>query len=96
MLNPIGQEIAALTLDPRGAWRLTLADGRELLLGREQLAFRLRRFIGVHAELARLDDVRRVDLRYPNGLALIRGDRAPSDAQLAAREAPEGASPNHG
>ncbi|MGB0514656.1 MAG: cell division protein FtsQ/DivIB, partial [Wenzhouxiangellaceae bacterium] len=96
MLNPIGMEIAALKLDPRGAWQLTLADGRELLLGRDQLAFRLRRFIAVHAELARLNDVRRIDLRYPNGLALIRGDRAPADARLAIREAHQGASPNHG
>ena len=76
LLQAADLEIARLDIDPRGAWRLELGDGRELLLGREQLEPRLQRFLAVRSELARLPEVRRIDLRYPNGLALVTRDQA--------------------
>ncbi len=69
-LNRRGLEVAALDLDPRGAWTLHLADGRVLLLGRELLAERVDRFLTVHQELAKIGNLLRIDLRYPNGLAV--------------------------
>lgn len=107
LLRPADLDIARLSLDPRGAWRLELGDGRELLLGREQLELRLQRFLAVRSELARLSAVRRIDLRYPNGLALVRGTE-PADDGANERFAdgrsdrprdtrpPQGESPNHG
>ena len=99
-LQPADLEIALLALDPRGAWRIELHDGRELLLGREQIEQRLGRFLAVRGELERYDDVRRIDLRYPNGLALVRGpvpeEEASEAARLADREPVSGAQPNHG
>jgi len=100
LLQPADLEIALLALDPRGAWRIELNDGRELLLGREQLEQRLGRFLAVRSELARYDDIRRIDLRYPNGLALVRGqaldNAAVEAARLADRNPIPGAKPNHG
>lgn len=100
LLQAADLEIAVLALDPRGAWRIELSDGRELLLGREQLEQRLARFLKVKNELARRDDIRRIDLRYPNGLALVRRASGDADVAAAARLADRnpipGAKPNHG
>ena len=43
-LNPLGMRISELRLSPRRAWRISLADGVELALGREQADSRLARF----------------------------------------------------
>lgn len=106
-----GIEIARLSLDPRGAWSVVLEDGLELLLGRDEVESRVTRFLAVHDRLSRVADIRRVDLRYPNGLAI---DATPGpvnerpaepgterDTELAARTGPtnEPAPPmdrNHG
>lgn len=100
MLQQADLDIAVLALDPRGAWRIELTDGRELLLGREQLEHRLERFLAVRGELARFDDIRTIDLRYPNGLALVRAgavdEEAADAAQLANRNPIRGVRPNHG
>ncbi|TVQ36101.1 MAG: FtsQ-type POTRA domain-containing protein [Wenzhouxiangella sp.] len=70
-LAGIGIDIARLTVDERGAWRLGLGNGIELILGREHIDQRLARFIAVH-DLLRADERRlaRVDMRYTNGLAV--------------------------
>ncbi|MCA1779042.1 MAG: cell division protein FtsQ/DivIB [Xanthomonadaceae bacterium] len=65
-------EIDALALDARGAWRLELGNGHQLLLGREHLDERLERYLSVYGGLAEITRIKRVDLRYPNGLAVIR------------------------
>lgn len=96
-----GLEVAALELDPRGAWTLLLGDGRTLLLGREALAERVARFLTVERELADLEDLLRIDLRYPNGLAVMRAsDVPPPEAteheKLAERAVAAGARDNHG
>jgi cell division protein FtsQ len=100
LLQPADLDIAVLALDPRGAWRIELTDGRDLLLGREQLEHRLARFLAVRGELARFDDIRTIDLRYPNGLALVRAgvddEEAAEAARLADRTPTPGAQPNHG
>ena len=77
LLRPLGFSIARLELRERGSWYLTTtanAEGHslELLLGRDNLVEKLRRFIAIHeAELKpQLANIQRVDLRYPNGLAV--------------------------
>lgn len=82
-MRPAGVEIARVELNRRGAWTLVLDTGWELLLGREQLELRVDRFLAVQDRLAQVPDVRRIDLRYPNGLALSR--RETSTSEFAAR-----------
>ncbi|MEB0134447.1 cell division protein FtsQ/DivIB [Actimicrobium sp. CCC2.4] len=66
----------ALTLSSRYAWSVKLNNGMTVELGREQskttLQDRVARLIGIYPQLvARLQDrIDRVDLRYPNGMAL--------------------------
>lgn len=70
-LATAGLHVEALTLDERGSWTLSLSNGIELLLGREQRDQRLARFVGVH-EYLRTQPRRaeRVDMRYANGMAV--------------------------
>ncbi|MFO7992643.1 MAG: cell division protein FtsQ/DivIB [Marinobacter sp.] len=63
---------AGLSLEQRGAWTLTLANGIEVVLGRDQVEQRFERFITVYQErlASRSDEVSRVDARYSNGVAV--------------------------
>jgi cell division protein FtsQ len=63
---------AGLALEQRGAWTLTLSNGIEVVLGRDQVAERFDRFMTVYQErlVSRADEVERVDARYSNGLAV--------------------------
>ena len=74
--RPLGRRIddtaARYELTVRGAWTLTLANGIEVALGRDQVEERFERFLTVYeGRLAvRADEVRRVDARYTNGVAV--------------------------
>lgn len=69
-----GVQLAALSLDKRGAWTARLDNGLELRLGREQLDQRMKRFVDF--ALARtaaqraLASAGYVDLRYSDGFAV--------------------------
>lgn len=68
-----GWRIAGLRVDARRAWQIDLADGVTVDLGRERLDERLKRFVMFYPMVsARMADIRRVDMRYPNGFA-VRG-----------------------
>jgi cell division protein FtsQ len=73
-LLPLGIPIERVVLTARFAWQLRLADGLNLMLGRDpQVAEeRLRRFAGAYdATLKKIAGRHEyVDLRYPNGFAL--------------------------
>lgn len=71
MLAPLKQQVAQLSLSPRGAWQLRLQDGMVVELGREQMEQRLAQFVAVYPySLATMQQpVRYVDLRYRNGFA---------------------------
>ena len=66
-LTPVGVRLTA-----RGSWRIRLADGADLVLGREHALERLERFSralpSVLAGQSRA--LQRVDLRYTNGFAI--------------------------
>ena len=73
MLNNYGHEIKVLTVTKRGAWSLETGNGVTLLLGKEDLKARMRRFLIVSARLAERGDamfVERIDARYINGVAV--------------------------
>jgi cell division protein FtsQ len=67
-----GLGFSGLALEHRGAWTLRLANGIEVVLGRDQVEQRFNRFITVYENrlAARSDEVSRVDARYTNGVAV--------------------------
>jgi cell division protein FtsQ len=74
LVMPLGSPLERVVLTPRHAWQLRLANGLNILLGRDADAAeeRLRRFVTVYD--VTLKKIQRsheyVDLRYPNGFAL--------------------------
>ncbi|AYF88288.1 cell division protein FtsQ/DivIB [Pseudomonas sp. JS3066] len=72
MLRPLGFSIVRLELRERGSWFLSTGQGVELLLGRDHLVEKMRRFISIYEKTLKeqIANIERVDLRYPNGLAV--------------------------
>jgi cell division protein FtsQ len=72
LLSRAGQQVERLELDPRRAWRLTLAGGLDVELGRHQIRTRLERLLGllIGWDGTQLASAQRIDLRYANGLAV--------------------------
>mgnify|MGYP002626061203 CR=1 FL=1 len=72
MLEEVNVSITDLVLSDRLAWRLTLNNNIELLLGREEPMKRLTRFITLYHNIETQKDRRaeKVDLRYPHGFAV--------------------------
>ncbi|BAN46813.1 cell division protein FtsQ/DivIB [Metapseudomonas resinovorans] len=72
MLRPLGFSIVRLELRERGSWFLSTGQGVELLLGRDHLVDKMRRFISIYEKTLKdqITNIERVDLRYPNGLAV--------------------------
>jgi cell division protein FtsQ len=91
MLRPLGFSIARLELRERGSWFLTTGassagPGIELLLGRDHLVEKMRRFIAIYDKTLKdqITTIARIDLRYSNGLAVgWREPIAPTTAQPA-------------
>jgi cell division protein FtsQ len=92
-LATIGETPVRVDVSPRRAWKLKLASGMTLVLGREQVEARLARFVAMHeqtlAPLGRRVDY--VDMRYPNGFAVRfpepRGKAAPKRGQKTGQRA---------
>ena len=81
-----GLRLTALTLDERGAWNFTLADGVTVRLGRSDVDARFDRFVLAAAGLVRTRaaDIGYVDMRYGNGFAVgWKGAHAPQALPLA-------------
>lgn len=72
LLQPTGLKLVELQRDNLGVWRVETARGIKLVLGRDQLGEKLKRLVlawnsGLQNEL---NDIKTIDLRYPNGLAV--------------------------
>lgn len=65
-------QLAEIELDERRSWRVTLADGVVIELGREQFVQRLQRFASLYSGPLRQEweTVKRIDLRYTHGVAV--------------------------
>ncbi|MDD4881078.1 MAG: cell division protein FtsQ/DivIB [Gallionellaceae bacterium] len=71
LLGGRGWRVAGIRVDARRAWRIDLADGVTIDLGRDRLDERLQRFVTFYPlVLAKVTGIRRVDMRYPNGFAV--------------------------
>lgn len=87
MLRPLGFSIIALEMRERGSWYLRTAQGIDLLLGRDHIVDKMRRFAAIYEKAlkAQQPNIARIDLRYPNGLAVAwRESVAPTAAKAAA------------
>lgn len=80
MLRPLGFSIARLELRARGSWFLTTRQGVELLLGRDQVVEKMRRFTAIYQQSLAQDSekIARIDLRYANGLAVAWREPSPT------------------
>lgn len=72
LLRSRGLEVIALKSDNKKSWRLTLKGGVSVVIGRDQVMEKMRRFIAVYDQ--HLDnywqDVVAIDVRYTNGVAV--------------------------
>jgi cell division protein FtsQ len=93
-----GLVIDAVTLSPRGGWRLDLSSGAAIEIGRDDAQQRLKRFLDVWPRLvgAHPEPPAYIDLRYENGFAVRWVAPAPpaaggaGDAGLASLGMPAG------
>ena len=70
-LSAIEQRPVEIRLSPRRAWQVRLEGGSTLELGRNDAELRLDRYVRAYAGIAALRAANtRIDLRYPNGLAI--------------------------
>jgi cell division protein FtsQ len=72
-VKPMASAITEIAVNPRGAWRLFMASGLVLEVGRADVASRLARFAAAWPQLAAAGtETVHADLRYANGFALRR------------------------
>lgn len=76
LLRSRNLSISRLWVDELSTWRITLAQGVELVLGKDALVKKIQRFLLVYDEylMQQFAAVVRVDLRYTNGLAVAWSD----------------------
>ncbi len=87
MLRPMGFSIAALELREHGSWFISTGQGVDILLGRDHLVEKMRRFSAIYDKVLKeqIANIARIDLRYANGLAVAwRTPVAPTAAEPAA------------
>ncbi len=67
-----GLGLRSVSLDDRGAWTLTLTNGVEVRLGRQDVDRRIERFIALATSIVaqREEAVAFVDMRYANGFSI--------------------------
>jgi cell division protein FtsQ len=65
-------DLAEFSVNDRGAWKIKLATGMEILLGRNEQLKKLQRFLKTLTVLKQeqFEQIAIVDLRYPNGYAV--------------------------
>ncbi|CDZ95852.1 MULTISPECIES: cell division protein FtsQ/DivIB [Pseudomonadaceae] len=86
MLRPLGFSIERLELRARGSWFVTTGQGVELLLGRDQIVEKMRRFTAIYQQALAQESgkIARIDLRYANGLAVAWHEPSPTAAESSA------------
>jgi cell division protein FtsQ len=81
-LGGVNLRLAAVRLDPRGAWSIRLRNGPEVRFGRRDVDGRIQRFLQLASgPLAdRFGHIRYIDMRYSNGFAVgWRDEPAPNE-----------------
>lgn len=88
LLAPQGFKVADLEVSKRRAWTLRLENGPEMYFGRREPVEAVEHFLSLLNKLGenRLSRLLRVDLRYPNGFAVVW--RPEAEGLLEGGEAP--------
>ena len=75
LFAPLGYGVEQLAMDARGSWSLTLDNGMEVVVGRDDARARLQRFTRMLPTLlaGQARPLARADLRYTNGFTLAWG-----------------------
>lgn len=68
-LKDVGEDVQQLRVDARGAWMAQWQSGTAVIFGRHAFQSRLQRYKRVHDAIGNRPI--RVDLRYPNGIAVL-------------------------
>ena len=82
LLIPTSLKLTELQRDSVGAWQVSTAPGIRLVLGRDEIAEKIRRLVIVWQSGLSLqsDSIETIDLRYPNGLAVSWKESALADS----------------
>jgi len=72
LLYQRGLKIAELDLNERAAWKLTLANGVDINIGKSQLMEKMRRLVDFAKDslIEQMDEIESIDLRYTSGIAV--------------------------
>jgi cell division protein FtsQ len=71
LLSTIGLKIISASMSPRQVWDVYLNNGTHLILGREDVLKRLKKFVSVYPKIKhQTNDMQYVDLRYSDGFAV--------------------------
>lgn len=87
IVQPLGVHITAMSLNARHAWQLTINDRLQVMLGRESINQRMAHLVDIYPKVIsdRQDEVERIDLRYPNGVAIQWKSKATDNINPAIR-----------
>lgn len=93
LFAPLGYGVARLGMDARGSWSMTLDNGIEVVIGRDDARARLRRFARVLPQLLaqQARAIERADLRYTNGFTLAWATPAKAATSFLPPQAPAAA-----
>jgi cell division protein FtsQ len=80
-IKPLGAGLESLQLSDRHAWHFRLSGGPEVMVGRHHFGSRVQRLVDTFAPAltAGVARIERIDLRYPNGFAVVFSDPARLD-----------------
>ncbi|KAB7772492.1 cell division protein FtsQ/DivIB [Xanthomonas maliensis] len=101
LFAPTGLDVERLEMDARGSWSLSLSNGLQIVIGRDDARARLQRFARVLPQLADPQrPIARADLRYTNGFTVTRSavesrDPGPGTRDSKHAHAPQAARINH-
>ncbi len=72
LLGPADLKIIELSYNNQGIWKLVLSNGLEILIGRDQIVEKIRRFLTIWMATLKnsISDMAGVDIRYDNGIAV--------------------------
>ena len=72
LLGPADLKIIELSYNNQGIWKLVLSNGLEILIGRDQIVEKIRRFLIIWMATLKSSstDMDGVDVRYDNGIAV--------------------------
>lgn len=75
ILKPREVRVSRIELNPRQSWLARLSDGKELVIGRQDPQASIERLLKLLPDLGRdqLATIKKVDLRYHNGFAVVWG-----------------------